>query len=107
MAKTKKKDSTTAMIKELTGKKPEKINEQHLARLQASIKTIDQLTHEVGSIEVRKHALMKAMETIQTRVETLRVELKDEYGTDDINIQDGTINYNTNQKENGEANKKD
>ena len=107
MAKTKKKDSASAMIKKLTGKRPEKINEQHLARLQASIKTIDQLTHEVGSIEVRKHALMKAMETIQTRVETLRVELKDEYGTDDINIQDGTINYNTNQKENGEANKKD
>ena len=106
MAKT-KKDSTSAMIKKLTGKKPEKINEQHLARLQASIKTIDQLTHEVRSIEVRKHALMKAMETIQTRVETLRVELKDEYGTDDINIQDGTINYNTNQKENGEADKKD
>ena len=44
MAKTKKKDSTSAMIKKLTGNRPEKINEQHLARLQASVKTIDQLT---------------------------------------------------------------
>ena len=107
MAKTKKKDSTSAMIKKLTGNRPEKINEQHLARLQASVKTIDQLTHEVGQIEVRKHALLKAMESIQTRMEALRVELKDEYGTDNISIQDGTINYETNDKENGEVNKKD
>ena len=47
------------------------------------------------------------MESIQTRMETLRVELKDEYGTDNISIQDGTINYETNDKENGEVNKKD
>ena len=107
MAKKKKKDSSSAMIKKLTGKRPEKINEQELANLQALIKTIEQLTHEVGQIEVRKHALLKAMESIQTRMETLRVELKDEYGTDNISIQDGTINYETNDKENGEVNKKD
>ena len=101
MAKTKTKKDKEVI--DLTPK-PENINEQQLARLQASVKTIDQLTHEVGTIEVRKHALMKAMETVQTRIEALRIELKDQYGTDDINIQDGAINY---QKENGEANKED
>ena len=99
MAKTKKVEEVIDMTP-----KPEKINEQQLARLRASVKTVDQLTHEVGTMEVRKYALMKAMETIQTRIEALRVELKDQYGTDDINIHDGTINY---QEENGEANKKD
>tara|TARA_R100001594_G_scaffold31635_2_gene58903 strand:+ start:343 stop:666 length:324 start_codon:yes stop_codon:yes gene_type:complete len=107
MAKTKKKDSSSAMIKKLTGKRPEKINEQQLARLQASVKTVDQLTHEVGQIEVRKHALMRAMETVQTRIEAIRVELKDEYGTDNINLQDGVINYESNSNENGKADKKD
>ena len=107
MAKTKKKDSSSAMIKKLTGKRPEKINEQQLARLQASVKTVDQLTHEVGQIEVRKHALMKAMEMVQTRIEAIRVELKDEYGTDNINLQDGVINYESNSNENGKADKKD
>ena len=107
MAKTKKKDSSSAMIKKLTGKRPEKINEQQLARLQASVKTVDQLTHEVGQIEVRKHALMRAMETVQTRIEATRVELKDEYGTDNINLQDGVINYESNSNENGKADKKD
>ena len=106
MAKTKKakkESSTTAKIKELTGVKPEKIDEQELAQLQSSVKTIDQLTHEVGTIEVRKHALMKAMEQVQTRIEQVRVQLNDKYGTDNISIQDGTIKY----PENGEADKKD
>ena len=101
MAKTKKKKVEEVI--DMTPK-PEKINEQQLARLQASVKTVDQLTHEVGTIEVRKHALMKAMETVQIRIEAIRVELKDQYGTDNISIQDGTINY---QEENGEVNKED
>ena len=113
MAKTKKKNSTTEKIKELTGVKPEKINSQQLGTLQASVRTVDQLTAEVGTIEVRKHALMKAMESVQQRIEQLRVQLKDEYGTDNINIADGVINYpETNQpipkpEENGKVNKKD
>ena len=102
--KTKKESSTTAKIKELTGVKPEKIDEQELAQLQSSVKTIDQLTHEVGTIEVRKHALMKAMEQVQTRIEQTRVHLNTKYGTDNINIQDGVINY---PEENGEVNKED
>jgi len=100
MATTKTKGTNTK-IKEIKGIKPETIDEQELAKLQASVKTIDQLTHEVGTIEVRKHALMKAMEQVQVRVESIRVELNDKYGTDNINIQDGTINYPA---DNGEVN---
>ena len=73
--------------------KPEKISENQLARLQSTIKTVDQLTNEVGQIEVRKYNLLKAMETVQARIETLRKEFSEEYGTDNINIQDGTITY--------------
>ena len=110
MARTKKESSTTAKIKELKGIKPEKIEEQELAMLQASVKTVDQLTHEVGTIEVRKHALMKAMESVQSRIETFRNQLVQKYGTDNINIQTGEITEapkNANTSENGEANKKD
>ena len=73
--------------------KPEKLTENQLARLQSTIKTIDQLTQQVGEIEVRKYSLMKAMETVQERVQALRQEFIKEYGTDNINIQDGTISY--------------
>ena len=110
MAKTKlkKEDSTSKKIKELTGVKPEKIDEQQLAQLQSSIKTIDTLTYEVGSIEGRKHSLMKAMEGVHSRLETLRVQLHEQYGTDNINIRDGVITYSeSTQPENGETDKKD
>ena len=105
--KAKKENSTTEKIKELTGVRPEKVNEQELAQLQSSIKTIDSLTNEVGSIEVRKHSLMRAMESIHSRLEALRVKLEKEYGTDNINLQDGTITYAETTPGNGEADKKD
>ena len=109
MAKTKQKTKTEEVTLDKIvndtkkSEKPEKIDEQELAQLQASVKTIDQLTHEVGTIEVRKHALMKAMEQVQTRIEQTRVHLNTKYGTDNISIQDGVINY----PENGETDKKD
>ena len=92
--------------------KPEKIEEQELAMIQSMIKTIEQLTNEIGQIEVRKHALMKAMENVQTRLEGQRAAMQTKYGTDNINLQDGVINYpnsapENNPTENGEANKKD
>ena len=107
MAKT--KTPKAEKVVDLTPK-AEKLNEQQLAALQATIKTIDQLTGDVGRIEVQKHALLKAMESIQMRLEQLRQEFKKEYGTDNINIQDGTITYpeeNQNLEENGKADKKD
>ena len=114
MAKTttKKASSTTTKIKELKGVediRPEKITEQELAQLQAAIKTIDNLTADVGGIEVRKHSLLKAMESVHSRLEAQRVKLEKTYGTDNINLQDGRISYpaDTNiNPENGEVNKK-
>ena len=95
MAKTKtKKEKEEVVLDKIVDDtkkedKPQKIDEQQLAQLQSSIKTIDNLTNEVGSIEVRKHSLMKAMESVHTRLETLRVQLHKQYGTDNINIMDG------------------
>ena len=92
--------------------KPEKIEEQELAMIQSMIKTIEQLTNEIGQIEVRKHALMKAMENVQTRLEGQSAAMQTKYGTDNINLQDGVINYpnpapQNNPTENGKADKKD
>ena len=107
MAKT--KTPKTEKVIDLTPK-AEKIDEQELAKLQATIKTIDQLTAEVGRIEVQKYGLMKAMGKVQQDVETMRQEFHNKYGTDNINIQDGTIAYppeNPNPEGNGETNKED
>ena len=102
MAKTKTKKVEEAI--DLS--KPEKISEQQLAELQSSIKTIDNITKDVGSLEVRKYSLMKAMESVHSRLESMRVNLEKEYGTDNINLKDGKITYTASTPsptENGEA----
>ena len=106
---TSKVKGTSKKIKELKGEdiRPQKVTEQELAQLQAAIKTIDNLTGEVGGIEVRKHSLLRAMECVHSRLEAQRVKLQETYGTDNINLQDGTISYPETNTENGEANKKD
>ena len=105
----KRKTPKTEKVIDLAPERPEKISENQLARLQATIKTIDQLTTDVGRMEVQKYGLMKAMGNVQTRIENIRKEFKEEYGTDNINIQDGTIlNPETsNLEDNGEINKED
>ena len=89
--------------------KPEKITDQELNTLQSTVKTIDHITVDIGNISIKKYALLKALENVQKDVENMRKNFYKEYGTDNINIQDGTISYpeEPKQSENGEANKED
>ena len=58
----------------------------------------------IGQLEARKHQLLHGIAGTNDELAVLQDELEREYGTNDVNIQDGTINY---PKENGEADKKD
>tara|TARA_R110002020_G_scaffold120475_2_gene274576 strand:+ start:420 stop:737 length:318 start_codon:yes stop_codon:yes gene_type:complete len=105
MAKTKEKNEE---IIDFT--KPEKISDEELNTLQATVRTIDRLTADLGRMESQKYALLKAMDKIQDDIDSMRKEFMEKYGTDNINIQSGEIAYapeNPNSKENGEADKKD
>ena len=85
--------NTTKKIKELKVEKPEKITDAELNTLQATVRTIDRLTADVGRIETQKYAVMKAMEKVQGTIETLRTDFMKTYGTDNVNIQTGEIAY--------------
>ena len=90
--------------------KVEKVSDTQLTRVQATVSTMDKLTMELGRFEMQKHSILKGMENVQTDLDNLRAEFKREYGTDNINIQDGTIGYppeNPNLEGNGETDKKD
>ena len=100
---TKKKSSTTAKIKELTGGKPSVISSEQLDKVQSVINRINQAQMDVGALESRKHQALHYIAGINDELTLIQEELKKEYGTDDINIKDGAINY----PENGEVNKKD
>ena len=102
MAKTKTK-STNAKIKELKGIKPEKITDEQLNAIQKLVNDINRGQLEVGAMELQKHESMHRISLLRGKLEVLQDDLEKQYGTIDINIQNGTINY----PENGEVNKED
>ena len=55
-------------------------------------------------METKKHAILHSVSSLQESIGIMRDTFEKEYGTSDINIQDGIINY---PKENGEADKED
>ena len=103
MATTKLK-GTSKKIKELKGIKPEKITDEQLEKVQNTVNNINRTQLEIGSLEVKKHEMMHGIAGFRDELSLLQTEFEKEYGTFDIDIQTGTINY---PKENGEANKKD
>jgi len=94
---------TNAKIKELKGIKPEKITDEQLEKVQKLINGINRGQLEVGAMELQKHENMHGITILRGDLEKIQGELEKEYGTIDIDIKNGTINY----PENGEVNKED
>ncbi len=84
-------------------KKPEKIKNEQLNKVQNLISTANKAQIELGGIEVQKHRILHSVANVQDQITLFRDELKKEYGTDDINIDTGEIKY----EDNGKADKKD
>jgi len=98
MAKTKNKKE------DIVDLKPEKVTEEQLKKVQDIINEINKSQLEIGQMETKKHAITHHISSLQEAVGKMKEEFEEQYGTADINIQDGVINY---PKENGEVNKKD
>ena len=82
--------------------KAEKITDEQLKKVQSIVNTLNRAQLELGMMETKKHALLHNIQTIQDQLTVLQAEFEKEYGTVDINIQTGEINY-----KDGEADKKD
>ena len=96
MAKTKKKEKVVDL-------KSEKVTEDQLKRIKETVERINNTTMSLGQLSARKHQALHYLAGVNDELILLQNELKEQYGTDDINIEDGTIKY----PENGEADKKD
>jgi len=101
---TSKTKGTSRKIKELKGVKPEKITKEQLEKVQNLVSSLNKLQMEIGIMESRKHNALHNVAGMNDQLTLLQDEFEKEYGTFDINIENGTINY---PKENGEADKKD
>ena len=99
MAKTKQKE------KEIELKvKADKISEEHLQHLQNLVNSVNTMQFSLGKIETQKHDMLHRLTMVQDRINLFQDTLKKEYGTYDVNISDGKINW---PEENKEENKED
>ena len=91
----------TPKVKDL---RPEKVTDEQLKKIQDTVNGINRTQIEIGQLETRKHELLHGIAGFRDQLTILQNEFEKEYGSVDINIQDGTINYPS---DNGETNKKD
>ena len=88
MAKTKKMDKVVDLKP-----KAEKITNEQLKKVQNTVNGINRAQLEIGSMELKKHEMLHQIAGLRDELTLLQGEFEKEYGTFDINIQDGTINY--------------
>ena len=81
----------------------EKITDQQLERMQKAVSGINRTKVELGAIEMQKHSLLHTVNEMQSLLQELQQEFTKDYGTTNVNIQDGSIKY----EEDVEADKKD
>ena len=73
--------------------KATKITNEQLNYVQGTINSINRAQLEIGSFESKKHNLLHHVSQLQETLAKIQDDFQKEYGTSDINIQDGTINY--------------
>jgi vacuolar-type H+-ATPase subunit D/Vma8 len=67
-----------------------KITEEQLKQLQEQEGKKNAIKHDIGLLETQKHSLLHAFAQIQEEQDKLKVQLEDEYGKINVNLQDGT-----------------
>ena len=100
MAKRKTKKEQVIDLKP----KAEKITDEQLKKVQTTVSNLNRTQMELGQLETRKHELLHNVAGIKDGLTLIQSEFEKEYGSIDVNIQDGTINYPS---DNGETDKKD
>ena len=90
MAKNKK----TIEVKE----RVEKISEKDLKKLQDIANKINGLHFNIGRIESQKHNLLHELALGQDTIKLSQEDMLDKYGSYDINLTDGTINWPKDEK---------
>ena len=73
--------------------KPQKITDEQLQKVQQIVNTMNRGQMDLGILETRKHRMLHDIAAVQDQLSAMQSEFEKEYGTFDINIQDGTINY--------------
>jgi len=78
--------------------KAEKVSEMHLQQMQQTVNTVNQLQFNIGKIESQKHTLLHNLSITQDRINVLQDTLMKEYGSVDVDLETGEINWPEDEK---------
>ena len=81
--------------------KAEKISQEHLKELQEIVNKLNGIQFNIGRLEAQKPAALHELATNQDGVNLMQEKLMKEYGSYDVNVNDGTINWPKEPSENG------
>ena len=73
--------------------KPEKITPSQLEKVQKAVSDINRAQLELGRLESQKHIINHEVIKMQDVLKEIQDELEKDYGTVNISIEDGTIQY--------------
>jgi len=73
--------------------KATKITNEQLDRLQKTVNTINKAQMQIGVFTTNIHQLSHHVAELNDKLTLMQSEFEKEYGTKDISISDGTINY--------------
>ena len=82
--------------------KAEKISEEKLEELQDVVNAVNRVKLDIGTLEAQKHSMLHTLTKVNEKISEIQKNFQKEYGTYDVSIVDGTINYND-----GQTDKKD
>jgi len=67
-----------------------KIKEEELKTIKDQQAKINNILHQLGYLESQKHGLLHELASVNQSVEEFKQELEKEYGSININLEDGT-----------------
>ena len=76
----------------------EKVSKEHLTELQKLVNIINGIQFNIGKMETQKHAMLHEFAVAQDKVALMQDTLNKEYGTYDVNLADGSINWPKDEK---------
>ena len=73
--------------------KADKISDEHLKQMQELVNIINGVQFNIGQLEGQKHTLLHELGLSQKKIIDMQSKLSKEYGSFDVNVVDGTINW--------------
>tara|TARA_R110002020_G_scaffold8772_1_gene35479 strand:+ start:826 stop:1098 length:273 start_codon:yes stop_codon:yes gene_type:complete len=78
--------------------RPDKVSKEHLAEMQKIVNRINGIQFNVGKIEAQKHGLLHELAVAHDQAAVLQDDLQNTYGSHDIDLKSGNINWPKDEK---------